>query len=80
VNECDIGAYEYTTPGPASSVSVYNGSPQRAAPRLEFDMPIQAVVMDAIGSPVENITVSFTAPSSGASGLFTSNSGSPGRF
>ncbi|MFC1879165.1 choice-of-anchor Q domain-containing protein [Chloroflexota bacterium] len=70
VGRCDIGSYEYSVPGTAAKISVHSGSPQNASPLQVFDLPLQAVVMDDIGSPVENITVTFSAPTIGASGTF----------
>ena len=70
VGRCDIGAYEYTTPGPAASVSAVGGTPQRTLPSSAFGKPLQAAVLDSIGSPVNNVTVTFSAPASGASGTF----------
>ncbi len=67
---CDIGAYEYTTPGPAASLSVVNGSGQRAGTSSVFSKPLQAAALDSQGSPVSGVTIDFTAPASGASGTF----------
>jgi hypothetical protein len=71
VGRCDIGAYEYTTPGPAASISAIGGTPQRTPPSTAFWMPLQAAVLDSIGSPVNNAMVTFSAPASGASGIFS---------
>jgi hypothetical protein len=71
VNECDIGAYEYTTPGPADSVHDHEGTDQRTAPSTPFSKPLEVVVLDQIGSPVSTATVIFTAPLGGPSGIFT---------
>lgn len=70
VGRCDIGAYEYTTPGLANMVAAVGGTPQRIPPSFTFEFPLQAAVMDAIGSPVQYIPVTFTAPESGPSGKF----------
>jgi len=70
VGRCDIGAYEYTTPGPAASVYAHAGTPQRASPLRAFAVPFQAGVLDGIGSPVSNAIVAFSAPASGPSGTF----------
>ncbi|MBI3241624.1 MAG: M4 family metallopeptidase [Chloroflexi bacterium] len=74
VGRCDIGAYEYTAPGLAASISAYSGTPQKTAPLSAFEMPLWAVVMDDIGSPVSNNTITFSAPTNGPSGMFI-NSG-----
>jgi hypothetical protein len=70
VGNCDIGAYEYTTPGSPSSVIAVGGTPQSAPPSLPFRKRLKAVVLDSAGSPVNSTTLTFTAPSSGASGTF----------
>jgi hypothetical protein len=67
---CDMGSYEYRMPGPAASIHVYSGTPQRTPPRFDFRQPLKASVLDGIGSPVPNATVSFSAPETGASGTF----------
>jgi hypothetical protein len=67
---CDIGAYEYTPPGPATGVFALSGTPQRTPPFSAFALPVQAVVLDGLGSPVGGVTVTFSAPASGASGTF----------
>jgi hypothetical protein len=74
VGRCDIGAYEYTTPGLAGTIYAFAGTPQHAPPFGVFGVPLQAGVLDSIGSPVNNSTVTFSAPASGASGTF-SNTG-----
>ncbi len=71
VGICDIGAYEYTIPGPAASLYASGGTPQRTPPRTTFETPLQAVVLDSLGTPVSNTMVTFSAPASGASGTFT---------
>jgi len=70
VGGCDIGAYEYTTPGTVASISILSGNAQRTAPLLAFANPLQAVALDNLGSPVPNVNVTFAAPASGASGTF----------
>ena len=40
VGGCDIGAYEYTIPGAAASISVLNGTPQRTPPLQAFGLPL----------------------------------------
>jgi hypothetical protein len=70
VGRCDIGAYEYTIPGPAAQILSHKGTPQSAFLFHTFDMPLQATVLDSIGSPISNTGVSFVAPASGASGTF----------
>jgi hypothetical protein len=69
-SRCDIGAYEYTNPGPGSVLLVRSGSPQIAGPLQIPMIPLEVQVIDPVGSPVSNVSVTFTAPSSGASGSF----------
>jgi len=70
VGRCDIGAYEYSTPGLPACVYAFSGTPQHAAPLDTYLLPLQAAVLDSIGSPVSNTTVLFSAPVSGASATF----------
>jgi uncharacterized repeat protein (TIGR01451 family) len=70
VGRCDMGAYEYTTPGPAAKITAIGGTPQRTPPLIAFELPFQSAVLDNIGSPVHNVTVTFSAPATGASGAF----------
>jgi hypothetical protein len=73
---CDIGAYEYTVPGPAASVSAWAGTPQMAPPGTVYGSALRAAVLDSQSSPVGGVLVTFTAPASGASGTFA-DSGTP---
>src|ERR1700719_2944529 len=52
------------------SLTATAGSVQSAAGTAAFATPLQGTVKDASGNPVSNVTVTFTAPSSGASGTF----------
>jgi hypothetical protein len=71
VGRCDIGAYEYTPPGPAVSISATGGTPQHTRPLTAFEDSLMALVLDNLGNPVDDVAVTFSAPSSGASGVFT---------
>jgi chemotaxis signal transduction protein len=55
----------------ASAVSVVSGSAQSAGIATAFANPLTAKVTDAFGNPVAGVTVTFTAPSSGASATFS---------
>jgi hypothetical protein len=70
VGLCDIGAYEYVVPGAAASVAVFSGTPQDTSPGTAFPEPLEVQILDSIGSPVEGVEVTFTAPAAGASGAF----------
>ena len=67
---CDIGAYEFTTPGPATSLSVVDGDNQSIGTTLAFPQPLRAAALDDQGSPVSGISIEFAAPATGASGSF----------
>ncbi len=66
---CDIGAYEYLSPGSPAAIYELGGSPQRTAPNLEFWHPLETLVLDGPGSPVDGVDVFFSAPASGASAI-----------
>lgn len=74
VGTCDIGAYEYTSPGAAANIFIVQGNNQRATPNLAFVTPLKVAVLDTQGSPVPGVEVIFTAPATGASGVFTDTS------
>jgi uncharacterized delta-60 repeat protein len=61
------------TTAPASAIAVSAGSGQSAAINSGFAIPLQAIVTDALGKPVNGITVTFTAPANGPSGTFANN-------
>mgnify|MGYP000882986248 CR=1 FL=1 len=56
------------------SIAVESGSPQEATITTAFANPLRALVTDENGTPIPGITVTFTAPSSGASGSFSNSS------
>src|SRR5436309_2425334 len=58
------------TVGPAAKVVVTSGSGQSASINTAFGAPLVATVTDAGNNPVGNVTVTFRAPGSGASGTF----------
>jgi uncharacterized protein DUF1565 len=70
---CDIGAYEYISPGSANAFGIISGTPQETAPFAIFPSPFVVYVIDTLGNPVSGATVNFTAPGSGASGTFASS-------
>jgi len=61
---------------PAASIAASAGTPQSAQINTTFATALQAKVLDYSGSPVGGITVTFAAPSSGASGTFASGAAS----
>ena len=58
------------TVGAPASVTVTSGSGQSAAVNTAFASPLVVTVKDTGGDLLSGITVTFTAPSSGASGSF----------
>jgi hypothetical protein len=63
----DIGAFEYQPPNAAAAAGA---SPNSATVTQLFSSPLQAKVTDAQGNPAYDVTVTFTAPSTGATGTF----------
>jgi hypothetical protein len=62
------------TSGPAAAITATSGSLQDAQISTAFEAPLVATVVDANQNPVSGASVTFTAPASGASGIFASNS------
>jgi hypothetical protein len=56
--------------GAPATVAVQSGSPQSSTVKISFASALVALVTDANGNPVSGVSVTFTAPSSGASGTF----------
>jgi hypothetical protein len=61
------------TAGPPSQVIVSSGSPQYAIGGAAFAAPLVATVEDSDGNPLTGVSVTFTAPASGASGMFATS-------
>jgi predicted outer membrane repeat protein len=68
---CDIGAYEYTIPGILASIESFTGSPQTVKVNTRYPLPFQVLLLDQVGSPIGNTQVTFSAPLSGPSGIFS---------
>ncbi len=58
------------TAGSPASIAASSGTPQSATVNTAFAAPLAATVLDASGNPVAGVTVTFSAPSSGAGGAF----------
>ncbi len=56
--------------GVAATVLANAGSGQSAAVGTNFAAPLSALVTDQNGNPIPGVTVTFNAPSAGASGMF----------
>ena len=68
-------AFSLTNTGAAAvSVTAVNGAYQSVATKKAFAAPLEAQVKDQYGNPVAGVTVTFAAPSTGASGLFKKTS------
>ena len=66
--------------GPATQVVAMTGSDQSAGVGTAFPVPLSASVEDQYGNPEtggSGYLVTFTAPASGASGTFASNTNTP---
>jgi hypothetical protein len=57
-------------PGTSAGISAWSGSQQSTTIGTAFGSPLQAVVKDSGGDAVPNLSVTFTAPSTGAGGTF----------
>lgn len=58
--------------GAAANLSGATGTPQSATVNTDYTDPLGVTVTDAEDNPVEGVTVTFTAPGSGASATFPS--------
>jgi hypothetical protein len=56
--------------GTPASITATAGTPQSATVNTAFTTQLQATVKDSLNNSVNGVTVTFTAPSSGASGTF----------
>ena len=61
----------HITAGAAASIQATGGTPQTTTVQTAFVVPLQVTVMDAKGNPVSGVSVSFTAPGSGASAILS---------
>ena len=59
--------------GPPANITATLGGGQRAQVNQAFASPLVATVTDASGNPVSGASVTFSAPTSGASGTFVGN-------
>ncbi len=58
---------------PLSNPTLNSGDMQTASINTAYSNPLSVRVLDNTGSPVQNLNFTFTAPSSGTSGLFSNN-------
>ena len=66
----DAIAFTPVAAQPAASITATGGTPQSTIVQHTFASALQATVKDASSSPVAGVTVTFTAPGSGASATF----------
>ncbi|HEY6275047.1 MAG TPA: hypothetical protein VIX86_01825 [Streptosporangiaceae bacterium] len=59
------------TAAAAKTVTATSGANQAAMTDAAFALPLAATVTDAFGNPVPNVVVTFSAPTTGASGAFS---------
>src|SRR5581483_6231866 len=57
--------------GTAASITATAGTPQSTTVNTAFATALQATVKDASNNPVSGVTVTFTAPTTGASAAFS---------
>jgi len=56
--------------GAPASITATSGTPQSTVVNTAFSAPLGATVVDKNSNPVSGVTVTFTAPTAGASGTF----------
>jgi hypothetical protein len=56
--------------GPPAAIMATNGATQTTTINTAFAVPLSATVVDSLGNPVNGALVTFTAPTTGASGAF----------
>ena len=66
------------TPGAAAAVAVVSGSGQTTTVATAFASPLVVVVKDSYGNPVPGASVTFAAPTAGASAALTSSPATTG--
>jgi hypothetical protein len=61
------------TPGAPAAVTAMSGTPQSTTVAYAFASPLQVLVTDSFGNAVPGVSVTFAAPTSGASGSFSAS-------
>jgi len=64
--------FTYIAPTP-TTLTATAGTPQSTSVNTAFGSSLQATVQDQSGNPMSGVTVTFTAPSSGASAVFSNS-------
>ncbi len=70
VGVCDIGAYEYRTPGAAVSIRPAANN-LRLRPGAPAAVPLRVVAIDQWKTPVNGVVIAFSAPLTGPGGVFS---------
>lgn len=70
---CDIGAFEYTSPGPLAEILPMQGDGQETLVNAAFPVPLQGLMLDALRSPLPDQAFTLLAPTSGAGATFDVN-------
>jgi len=66
-----VASANYTITGPPAAIAATLGNSQSTGVGIAFTTALQATVTDSGGHPVNNASVTFTAPSTGASAAFS---------
>ncbi|HJT87992.1 MAG TPA: Ig-like domain-containing protein, partial [Bryobacteraceae bacterium] len=69
-NNAVISGLFFDSPQSRESITASAGTPQSTAVNTAFSAALQATVKDGSNNPVSGVTVTFTAPGSGASATF----------
>jgi hypothetical protein len=67
---CDIGAWEWNTPGEPDVLRVLTGTPQTANIGTAFFQPFKVMALDQYETPLNGTSIIFQSPESGPSGTF----------
>jgi hypothetical protein len=67
----NVRIFDVSGPGQLSTIVASGGTPQSTTVGTAFATSLQALVRDTMLNPVGGVTVTFTAPASGASALFS---------
>ncbi len=73
-NVSPTSSHCWTVIGAPASITEVSGSPQSATVHTAFGAPLEVKVTDSHGDPVPGASVTFSAPTSGASGTFSNGS------
>jgi adhesin/invasin len=67
ISSATSNTFQITAASPAV-IQATGGTPQNAIVNTPFAAPLQVTVTDSLGNPINGVQVTFSAPSSGASG------------